>query len=49
MAEAPGANGSRPPKLPLGRVAFPMVGIMGLEGLEAIKGLGPVAEGTIGL
>lgn len=31
---------------PFGRVAFPTMGIMGLVGVEAIRGLRPVAVGT---
>lgn len=34
---------------PFGRVVFPMVGIRGLEEVEAIKGLMPVAVGTKGV
>lgn len=32
--------------VPFGRVVFPTVGIRGLVGLEAIRGLRPVAVGT---
>lgn len=35
--------------VPFGMVAFPTVGIRGLLGLEAIRGLMPVAVGTIGV
>lgn len=32
--------------VPFGSVAFPTVGIRGLEAVEAIRGLSPVAVGT---
>lgn len=35
--------------VPFGSVVFPIVGIRGLVGLEAIRGLRPVAVGTKGL
>lgn len=35
--------------VPFGRVAFPTVGIRGLLGVEAIRGLRPVVAGTIGV
>lgn len=41
--------GVRIPMVPLGRVALPMVGIMGLVEVEPIKGLRPVAVGTKGV
>lgn len=35
--------------VPFGRVVFPTVGIRGLVGVEAIRGLRPVAVGTNGV
>ncbi len=35
--------------VPFGRVAFPTVGIRGLMGVEATRGLRPVAVGTKGV
>lgn len=48
MAKAPAGIGVRIPMVPFGRVALPMVGIMGLVGV-AIRGLRPVAVGTKGV
>lgn len=48
-AKAPAGTGWSIPMVPFGRVAFPTVGIRGLEEEEAIRGLMPVAVGTKGV
>lgn len=49
VAKAPPGTGWRIPMVAFGIVAFPMVVIKGLVGVEAIRGLRPVAVGTKGV
>lgn len=49
VAKVPAGIGCSIPMVPLGRVVFPMVGTMGRAGVEAIRGLRPVAGVTKGV